>query len=113
MSLPHSVQSVREDELGLTTAELQLLRHQQQVMAQRSHQNSGADRGRGTSRHSQPSSRNVSAASSQGGQNRIIIEPRYLQALTVHLDNVMRAIQNRLDEASESLPQPPPSLLVD
>ena len=103
MSAPHSVQSIPDTALGLTTGELSILRHQQQVMAQRSHQSAGGDRGRGTSRHSQPSSRGTSAASSQGAPNRVILEPRQLQALSAHLDNVMRAIENRIEEVSGPL----------
>lgn len=98
MSQTHSVHSIQDTSLGLTAAELQLLRQQQQVMAQRSHQDSrAAERGRGTSRHSQPSSRGASAASSQAGQ-RILLDQQSLRALQVHLDSVLRAIENRISE---------------
>jgi hypothetical protein len=100
MSAPHSVQSIPDTALGLTQGELQILRHQQQVMAQRSHQSAGGDRGRANSRHSQPSSRAASAASSQAGHNRVVLDSRHLLALQTHLDNVMRAVENRINEVS-------------
>ncbi|RMZ90440.1 hypothetical protein DV736_g2331, partial [Chaetothyriales sp. CBS 134916] len=105
MSATHSVQSIQDTHLGLTQGELQVLRHQQQVMAQRNHHDSRpADRGRGTSRHSQPSSRAVSAASSQPG-NRILLDPQHLRALQAHLDNVLSAIQNHISELEEATTQ--------
>ncbi|KAI9874258.1 MAG: hypothetical protein M1823_007728, partial [Watsoniomyces obsoletus] len=72
------------------------------MAAQRSHQNPGGDRGRGSSRHSQPSSRAVSAASSQGVPNRVVLDPRHLQALQAHLDNVMNAIERRISELEDA-----------
>ncbi|RMZ86002.1 hypothetical protein DV737_g241, partial [Chaetothyriales sp. CBS 132003] len=105
MSATHSVQSIRDTQLGLTQGELDLLRQQQQVMAQRSHQDSRpAERERGTSRHSQPSSRAASAASSQPG-NRILLDPQHLRALQAHLDNVMAAIQSRINELEDVIEQ--------
>lgn len=102
MSAPHSVQSIPDTALGLTQGEIQFLRHHQQVMAQRSHQGTGGnDRGRVPNRHSQPNSRAASAASSQSVQNRVVLDPRSLAALSTHLDNVMRAIENRLNEVSQ------------
>jgi hypothetical protein len=93
-----ATRSVPDTELGLTQGEIQLLRRHQEVMAQRSHQGGNTDRGRGTSRHSQPSSRAASAASSTGPTNRIILDSRHLQALQTHLDNVMRQIGTRINE---------------
>ena len=95
MSAP---QSVADSVLGLTQAEVLLLRHQQQILAQRSHQGGMPDRGRGTSRQSQPSSRAASAASSQGVPGRIVLDPRSLESLYLHLDNVLRNIQRRIGE---------------
>ncbi len=96
MSAP---QSVSESALGLTQSELHLLRHHTQVLAQRSHQGGGmADRGRGTSRQSQPSSRAASAASSQSVPGRIVLDPHSLQNLYLHLDNVLRTIQRRIEQ---------------
>lgn len=87
------------DSLGLTQSELVLIRQQQQIMAQRSHQGGGvADRGRGTSRQSQPSSRAASAASSQSVSGRIMLDPHSLQTLSAHLDNVLRTIQRRIQQ---------------
>ena len=94
----HSARTVADTELGLTQGELQMLRQQQQVMAQRSHQNAYPGRGRGDSRHSQASSRAVSAASSHTVPNRVILDSRHLLALQTHLDNVMRSIGNRIEE---------------
>ena len=95
MSAP---QSVADSVLGLTQSELLTLRQQQQILAQRSHQGGMTDRGRGTSRQSQPSSRAVSAASSQSVPGRILLDPHSLQALYAHLENVMRGIQRRIEE---------------
>ena len=106
MSAPQSVRSVADTELGLTQGEIQLLRRQQEVMAQRSHQGGTPDRGRGTSRHSQPSSRAASAASSTGPPNRVILDPRHLSALQTHLDNVMRQIGTRINEVCYSCVSP-------
>lgn len=93
MSAP---QSVADSVLGLTQAELILFRHQQQVLAQRSHASGNAhDRGRGTNR-SQPSSRGASAASSQGVTGRIMLDPHSLHNLYTHMENVMRGIQERI-----------------
>lgn len=95
-----SANSVADTQLGLTAGEIQILRQQQQVMAQRSHQGGNPGRGREQSRHSQPSSRAVSAASSQGGPTRLILDPRHLQALQTHMDNLLRAVGNRINEVS-------------
>ena len=95
MSAP---QSAAGSALGFTQSEMLTLQHQQQIMAQRSHAGAAADRGRGTSRQSQPSSRAVSAASSQSMPGRIMLDPHSLQALNVHLENVMRSIQRRIEE---------------
>jgi hypothetical protein len=57
-----------------------------------------AGRGRGNSRHSVPSSRDASAASSTGPGNRLIMDPRHLQALQTHLDNLMRTIESRIED---------------
>ncbi|KAG9783084.1 hypothetical protein KCU88_g3193, partial [Aureobasidium melanogenum] len=103
MSAP---QSVADSVLGLTQSELLLFRQQQQVLAQRSHTGGGmADRGRGTSRDSQPSSRAASAASSQGVTGRIMLDPHSLQTLSLHLDNLMRSIQRRIGELEEATEQ--------
>lgn len=91
-------QTIADTALGLTAAELQILRTQQQTIAQRGHQGAAADRGRGPSRHSQPSSRAASAASSQSLQGRILLDPRSLHNLQVHLENVARAVEGRIDE---------------
>jgi len=103
MSAP---QSVSESALGLTQSELHLLRHHTQVLAQRSHQGGGmADRGRGTSRQSQPSSRAASAASSQSVPGRIVLDPHSLQNLYLHLDNVLRTIQRRIEQLEDATEQ--------
>jgi hypothetical protein len=98
MSATHSVRSVADTELGLTQGEIQLLRRQQEIMRQRSHTGGNTDRGRGTSRHSQSSSRAASAASSTGQTNRVILSSGHLQALQTHLDNVMGQIGSRISQ---------------
>ncbi|KAJ9603496.1 hypothetical protein H2200_012274 [Cladophialophora chaetospira] len=103
MSAP---QSVAGSALGFTHAEMLTLQHQQQIMAQRSHQGgAAADRGRGTSRQSQPSSRAVSAASSQSIPGRIVLDPHSLQALYAHLESVMRTIQRRIEQLEDATEQ--------
>ncbi|KIW75972.1 hypothetical protein Z517_10717 [Fonsecaea pedrosoi CBS 271.37] len=97
-----ATQSVADSVLGLTQSELFLLRQQQQILAQRSHQGSMPDRGRGTSRQSQPSSRAVSAASSQSVPGRIMLDSHSLEALYAHLENVIRNIQRRIGELEEA-----------
>ncbi|EXJ72263.1 uncharacterized protein A1O5_04767 [Cladophialophora psammophila CBS 110553] len=100
-----ATQSVADSVLGLTQSELFLLRQQQQILAQRSHQGGMPDRGRGTSRQSQPSSRAVSAASSQSVPGRIMLDPHSLQTLYAHLENVMRSIQRRIAELEDATAQ--------
>ncbi|KIX98260.1 uncharacterized protein Z520_06340 [Fonsecaea multimorphosa CBS 102226] len=100
-----SAQSVADSVLGLTQSELFLLRQQQQILAQRSHQGGMPDRGRGTSRQSQPSSRAVSAASSQSVPGRIMLDPHSLQTLLAHLESVMRTIQRRIGELEDATEQ--------
>jgi len=97
MSVP---QSIADTALGLTSSELAIFRQQQQVAQQRAHQSGTADRGRGTSRQSQPSSRAASAASSQGVPNRVVLDPRSLSSLTLHFENLMRHIHGRIEEVS-------------
>ena len=110
MSAPHSV---ADSALGLTPAEVIILRQQQQLLAaQRSHQGGMPDRGRGTSRQSQPSSRAVSAASSQSVPGRIVLDPRSLESLYTHLDNVLRSIQRRIGEVNLHDSKLPLPLLV-
>ena len=92
--------SIADTALGLTSSELQILRQQQQQLAaQRHHQAETASRGRGrgSSRSSQPSSRAVSAASSQGGQGRVLLDPGSLQRLNAHFDHLMHGIEDRLE----------------
>jgi hypothetical protein len=100
MSASQSVRSVPDTELGLTQGEIQLLRTQQQLLAQRSHHGGPADRGRGTSRVSGSSTRNPSAASSTGTHNRLVLHPESLSALNTHLDNVVRVITGRIHSVS-------------
>lgn len=99
-----ATQSIADTALGLTAAEVQILRTQQQTIAQRAHQGAAAERGRGTSRHSQqPNSRAASAASSQSLQGRVLLDPRSLQNLQVHLENVVRSVEGRIDEVCKTL----------
>ena len=91
--------SIADTTLGFTPAELQLFRQQEQIRAQqRAQEDAMASRGRGASRHSSnPSSRAASAASS-GGQGRVLLDPRNLQSLYTHFDNIMRQIQSRIEQ---------------
>jgi len=107
MSAP---QSVADSVLGLTQAELILFRQQQQIAAQqRSHAGGTVEeRGRGTSRHSQSSTRATSAASSQGVTGRIMLDSNSLQNLSIHLDNIMRQIHRQIETVR---PFPSPSMI--
>jgi hypothetical protein len=100
MSLP---QSVADTNLGLTASEIQILRQQQQVAAQGHAAQSQAGRGRGQSRSSNPSSRAASAASSQGGQGRVFLDPGSLQRLHAHFEHLMRRIQDRIADVGANL----------
>jgi hypothetical protein len=80
---------IADTSLGLTESELQILRHQQQLVAQRSYAASSS----GNSRSSQPSSSAASAASSQLG--RLYLDPGSLRQLNVHFEHLMRRIENR------------------
>lgn len=96
MSAPHSVS---DSALGLTQSEIVLLRHHYQVVTQRNPRGGAmADRGRGTSRQSQSSSRAASAASSQSAPGRIVLDSDTLHNLYIHLENVMSAIQRRIEQ---------------
>ena len=97
MSLP---QSVADTNLGLTASEIQLLRQHQQIAAQGHAAQSQSGRGRGQSRSSNPSSRAASAASSQGGQGRVFLDPGSLQRLHAHFEHLMRRIQDRIADVS-------------
>lgn len=99
MSLP---QSIADSNLGLTAAEIQLLRQQQQVAAQGHTSQSQAGRGRGQSRSSNPSSRAASAASSQGGQGMVFLDPGSLHRLHTHFENLMRRIRDRIADLEDA-----------
>jgi len=60
-----------------------------------------ADRGRGTSRHSQPSSRAASAASSHSIQGRITMDSTSLGRIENALNNMVRQIQARIEHVSK------------
>jgi len=94
--------SIPDSQLGLTQSELMILRQTQEVAAQASRAGSTAmaDRGRGTSRASQPSSRAASAASSHSIQGRITMDSTSLGRIENALTNMARAIQARIEAAS-------------
>lgn len=96
--------SVPDTALGFTQSELLILRHQQQLIAQQPGQRGAMpDRGRGTSRHSQPSSRAASAASSQSVPGRIVLDPRSLSSLSASLENLLASIRGRIQQVSLAL----------
>jgi hypothetical protein len=68
--------SIPDSQLGLTQAEIQLLRYHQQVALA----------------NDRSSSRAASLASSQG---RLLLDPSSLQALSAHFDRLIIAIQQR------------------
>lgn len=61
-----------------------------------------ADRGRGTSRHSQPSSRAASAASSHSIQGRITMDSTSLGRIENALNNMVHQIQARIEHLEEA-----------
>ncbi|KAJ9664343.1 hypothetical protein H2198_000272 [Neophaeococcomyces mojaviensis] len=65
-----------------------------------------AERGRGTSRHSQPSSRAASAASSHGSmQGRITLGSTDLSRITQSMDTVVRQMQTRYQQIEQLIEQ--------
>src|SRR2546421_12717283 len=97
MSLPLSI---ADTSLGLTSAELQLLRQQQHVLTQHALKAGSASRGRSIDGGlSQPSSRAASAASIHG-QGRVFLDPDSLRLFNTHFEHLMRRIQSRLDTVS-------------
>lgn len=93
--------SIPESQLGFTQSELLILRQSQEVAAQsRAGSATMADRGRGTSRQSGPSSRATSAASSHSLQGRITMDSNSLGRIENALNNMVRAIASRLQQAS-------------
>lgn len=98
MSATHTIP---DTSFGFTQSELIILRQQQQVALQdRNRQGTMPDRGRGTSRQSQPSSRAASAASSQSVQGRITLDSTSLARLYQALDSLYRSIVGRIHQVS-------------
>jgi hypothetical protein len=89
-----SAASIPDTSLGLTSAEIQILRQQQQIALQGGHAGNGVARGRGAGRTSNSSSRATSAASSQG---RLLLDPMSLRALSHQLDGLQAQISHRIE----------------
>lgn len=106
MSAAGSVPDTDNSLGNFTQAELLFMRQQQELITQQSQtasQRSATmpDRGRGTSRHSQPSSRDASRASSNNSvPGRIPLDSPSLARLYSHLDSLIRSIQIRMDYVS-------------
>ena len=91
--------SIPDTNLGLTQSELLILRQQTEIATQsRAGTTVVMDRGRGTSRHSQPSSRAASAASSHSIQGRITLDSNSLGRIELALQNLMRQISSRIEQ---------------
>ena len=88
--------SIPDTQLGLSAAEIQILRQHQAIVLQ-PHSSTSSVRGRGNARNSS-SSRGTSTASS--GQGRLMLNPGSLSALGQHFDRLMLAIQGRVDAVS-------------
>jgi hypothetical protein len=89
--------------LGLTASELQTLRREQLLAAQRDYAESSFGSRRTSlfgSRASQASSRAGSAVSSQGGRGRVFLDPKSLQQLNARFEHLMRRLQDRNDAVS-------------
>ena len=102
MSADHSIP---DTQAGFTQSELVILRHVTDISNQTHGTGStmaNADRGRGTSRHSQPSSRAASAASSQSLQGRISMDSNSLNRLEQSLTQMLRHISGRIQQVSSS-----------
>ncbi|MDI1492617.1 MAG: hypothetical protein OHK93_004399 [Ramalina farinacea] len=104
--MPSLPTTIADTQLGLTQAELHILRQHQQVALSaqptpsHSHNPSLAStRGRGTARVSNSSSRAASNASSHaGGAGRLLLDASSLAALSTHFANLMGAIERKLDQ---------------
>lgn len=92
--------SIPDTNLGLTQSELLILRQQTEIATQSRAGTTVMDRGRGTSRHSQPSSRAASAASSHSIQGRITMDSNSLGRIEQALQNLMRQISARIEQVS-------------
>lgn len=91
--------SIPDTSIGLTQSELLILRQQSEIAAQsRAGGSAMPERGRGTSRHSQPSSRAASAASSHSLQGRITMDSNSLGRIDGALTNLIRQIQTRIEQ---------------
>lgn len=84
--------SIPDSQLGLTQAEMMILRQTQEVAAQ--------GRGRESPRPSQPSSRAPSAASSAHSIGRITMDSTSLIRIENALNNMARGIQARIEQVS-------------
>ncbi|MCJ1378274.1 hypothetical protein MMC17_001371 [Xylographa soralifera] len=105
--------SVPDTQLGLSSAEIHLLRQHQAIAlapapsyasstvssAQRYGATTGAGRGRGSVRSSATSSR-AGSAGSAAGQGRLVLDAGSLSVLGAHFERVMGRIQERVDYLS-------------
>ncbi|MCJ1476121.1 hypothetical protein MMC13_004786 [Lambiella insularis] len=109
--------SIPDTQLGLSPAEIHLLRHHQGVAlaaapsyasstlssSQRAYSNhaysAGAGRGRGSVRSSAASSR-AGSTGSPAGQGRLVLDAGSLSVLGAHFERVMGRIQERVDYLS-------------
>ena len=101
MSSSSAAASVSYNQLGLTNTEQQILRQHAQIAQQGGHGSGGGSqsRGRGMA-YSNSSSRAASAASSQGTQQRLMVDAPSLSLLQRHFDTVMAHIRNRIEAVS-------------
>lgn len=94
-----TVGSIPDTIIGLTQSELLILRQQTEIAAQsRAGGSAMPERGRGTSRHSQPSSRAASAASSNSLQGRITMDSNSLSRIEGALSNLVHQIETRISQ---------------
>ena len=94
--------SVPDTQLGLSTAEIHLLRqHQQQALgpyAASHHGSTSSSRGRGQSRSSgSGSTSRAGSAGTSHGQGRLMLDAGSLAVLGAHFERLMARIQERVD----------------
>lgn len=110
-----STASYSQAELGLTQAEIIILRQEREIVqAHEARQNQGSSRterstmaeprGRGTGRNSQASSTRGNSAASSSAARRVPLDSTSLGRIQSALENMMRTMTNRIQQVCFVLP---------